>query len=252
MKAASEEQARFVLERSLRVSSGSFRAAREARGAQFPLAPLHGDASALLDCRPRSQAHVRHRRDRGDPSVPHVRHWCEHGRVQRDRRERGRRRRDRHRRALGRRDLVPRARSGRLPILPLVGNFGRPTPALGWRNRELESLLGRAAERFRSRADARRRPSPARHGGRAGRRTVRRGGGNHASAPARRVRAGDRPDVRGDRARSRAAVPDCLPRNSRRPCFSASRSNASTNCRTAESSISPGDAWPESPALGHQ
>ena len=42
-----------------------------------------------------------------------------------------------------------RARAdGRLPILPLVGNFGRPTPALGWRNRELESLLGRAAAGF--------------------------------------------------------------------------------------------------------
>jgi SAM-dependent methyltransferase len=41
-----------------------------------------------------------------------------------------------------------RARQGRLPILPLVGNFGRPTPALGWRNRELESLLGRAAGSF--------------------------------------------------------------------------------------------------------
>jgi len=41
-----------------------------------------------------------------------------------------------------------RARRGRLPILPLVGNFGRPTPALGWRNRELESLLGRAAAGF--------------------------------------------------------------------------------------------------------
>ena len=41
-----------------------------------------------------------------------------------------------------------RARHGKLPILPLVGNFGRPTPALGWRNRELESLLGRAADSF--------------------------------------------------------------------------------------------------------
>jgi SAM-dependent methyltransferase len=41
-----------------------------------------------------------------------------------------------------------RARHGKLPILPLVGNFGRPTPALGWRNRELESLLARAADSF--------------------------------------------------------------------------------------------------------
>ena len=41
-----------------------------------------------------------------------------------------------------------RARSKGLAILPLVGNFARPTPALGWRNRELESLLGRAAGSF--------------------------------------------------------------------------------------------------------
>ncbi len=41
-----------------------------------------------------------------------------------------------------------RARAGGLPILPLVGNFARPTPALGWRNRELESLLARAAGSF--------------------------------------------------------------------------------------------------------
>jgi SAM-dependent methyltransferase len=41
-----------------------------------------------------------------------------------------------------------RAKEKRLSILPLVGNFARPTPALGWRNRELESLLGRAAGSF--------------------------------------------------------------------------------------------------------
>lgn len=41
-----------------------------------------------------------------------------------------------------------RARTGNLPVLPLVGNFGRPTPALGWRNREFESLLARAAGNF--------------------------------------------------------------------------------------------------------
>jgi SAM-dependent methyltransferase len=41
-----------------------------------------------------------------------------------------------------------RARTQALTILPLVGNFGRPTPALGWRNREQESLLGRAAGGF--------------------------------------------------------------------------------------------------------
>ncbi|MGH8197526.1 MAG: class I SAM-dependent methyltransferase [Steroidobacteraceae bacterium] len=41
-----------------------------------------------------------------------------------------------------------RAREARLLILPLVGNFGRPTPALGWRNLELEALLARAAGVF--------------------------------------------------------------------------------------------------------
>lgn len=41
-----------------------------------------------------------------------------------------------------------RARDGKLPILPLVGNFGRPTPAVGWRNREQLSLLERAAGAF--------------------------------------------------------------------------------------------------------
>ncbi len=40
------------------------------------------------------------------------------------------------------------AREHKRPILPLVGNFGRPTPALGWRNREQESLLSRAAGTF--------------------------------------------------------------------------------------------------------
>ena len=41
-----------------------------------------------------------------------------------------------------------RAREEKLPVLPLVANFGRPTPALGWRNRETESLLARAAGNF--------------------------------------------------------------------------------------------------------
>lgn len=41
-----------------------------------------------------------------------------------------------------------RARAKHLPVLPLVGNFGRPTPALGWRNRELQSLLQRAEGSF--------------------------------------------------------------------------------------------------------
>jgi Methyltransferase domain len=41
-----------------------------------------------------------------------------------------------------------RARDRRQPILPLVGNFGRPTPAMGWRNRELDAWLARAEGRF--------------------------------------------------------------------------------------------------------
>lgn len=41
-----------------------------------------------------------------------------------------------------------RAREAKLPILPLVGNFGRPTPATGWRNRESDAFLARAAGRF--------------------------------------------------------------------------------------------------------
>lgn len=44
--------------------------------------------------------------------------------------------------------IFARARATRPTILPLVGNFGRPTPATGWRNRESDSFLARAAERF--------------------------------------------------------------------------------------------------------
>jgi hypothetical protein len=40
------------------------------------------------------------------------------------------------------------ALSGGLPILPLVADFARPTPAVGWRNRESLSLLDRARGRF--------------------------------------------------------------------------------------------------------
>jgi SAM-dependent methyltransferase len=40
------------------------------------------------------------------------------------------------------------ARSGGLPILSLVADFARPTPAVGWRNRESLSLLDRARGRF--------------------------------------------------------------------------------------------------------
>jgi hypothetical protein len=35
-----------------------------------------------------------------------------------------------------------------LPILPLVADFARPTPAIGWRNTEYASLLARAKGRF--------------------------------------------------------------------------------------------------------
>jgi len=40
------------------------------------------------------------------------------------------------------------AASGNLPILPLVSDIARPTPALGWRNSESASLLDRARGRF--------------------------------------------------------------------------------------------------------
>lgn len=41
-----------------------------------------------------------------------------------------------------------RARDTKAAILPLVGNFGRPTPALGWRNGEMDAFLSRAADGF--------------------------------------------------------------------------------------------------------
>jgi hypothetical protein len=40
------------------------------------------------------------------------------------------------------------AKSEGLDILPLVVNFGRPTPATGWRNEEFPSFLERARGRF--------------------------------------------------------------------------------------------------------
>lgn len=36
----------------------------------------------------------------------------------------------------------------KLPVLPLVADFARPTPAIGWRNTEYASLLARAKGRF--------------------------------------------------------------------------------------------------------
>ena len=44
--------------------------------------------------------------------------------------------------------IFRRARDAKLRILPLVGNFGRSTPALGWRNQETDAWLARAAGRF--------------------------------------------------------------------------------------------------------
>ena len=35
-----------------------------------------------------------------------------------------------------------------LPILPIVADFARPTPAVGWRNAESDSLMARSAHRF--------------------------------------------------------------------------------------------------------
>jgi hypothetical protein len=40
------------------------------------------------------------------------------------------------------------ARGAGLPILPLVADFARPTPAVGWQNRESAGLLDRARGRF--------------------------------------------------------------------------------------------------------
>ena len=41
-----------------------------------------------------------------------------------------------------------KARDAGLPILPIVADFARPTPALGWRNAESESLLARTEGKF--------------------------------------------------------------------------------------------------------
>jgi SAM-dependent methyltransferase len=41
-----------------------------------------------------------------------------------------------------------RARARQLPILPLVANFARPSPATGWRNREQDALFSRLESRF--------------------------------------------------------------------------------------------------------
>jgi len=40
------------------------------------------------------------------------------------------------------------AHDANLPILPLVADFARPTPAVGWQNRESASLLDRARGQF--------------------------------------------------------------------------------------------------------
>lgn len=45
-------------------------------------------------------------------------------------------------------NIWQRAREKTLNILPLVVDFARPTPALGWRNRECPSFLERAQGRF--------------------------------------------------------------------------------------------------------
>ncbi len=44
--------------------------------------------------------------------------------------------------------LYQKARDGRLPILPLVQDLGRPTPPHGWRNRERASFLNRVRGNF--------------------------------------------------------------------------------------------------------
>lgn len=44
--------------------------------------------------------------------------------------------------------LSARVRDEAIPVTPLMLNLGRPTPAIGWRNREVESFLERAAGQF--------------------------------------------------------------------------------------------------------
>jgi SAM-dependent methyltransferase len=45
--------------------------------------------------------------------------------------------------------LYERVKRDHLPITPVVLNFARPTPAVGWNNREVDSFLDRARGRFR-------------------------------------------------------------------------------------------------------
>lgn len=45
--------------------------------------------------------------------------------------------------------LYERIKPGRLPITPMVLNIARPTPAVGWDNREVDSFLVRARGQFR-------------------------------------------------------------------------------------------------------
>ncbi len=45
--------------------------------------------------------------------------------------------------------LYERAKASRLPITPVVFNIARPTPAIGWRNGEVDSFLVRARGQFR-------------------------------------------------------------------------------------------------------
>jgi SAM-dependent methyltransferase len=44
--------------------------------------------------------------------------------------------------------LHDRQKSSAYPISPIVFNLARPTPAIGWRNREIESFLQRAEQSF--------------------------------------------------------------------------------------------------------
>jgi len=134
-----------ALARGPRAPGGPLRFA--AAGAEFALASLYVDARALRQRRPGGQVSLRLRRSRRHATAAHTRYRREHRQFSEIAARAGEVvALDIDERSIA--AIWARARAGKLPILPLVGNFGRPMPALGWRNREFPSLLGRAAGSF--------------------------------------------------------------------------------------------------------
>jgi 2-polyprenyl-3-methyl-5-hydroxy-6-metoxy-1,4-benzoquinol methylase len=148
MKAASEEQARFILERSL---AGLWRqldrsvaslAARSSHWHRYTSTRTHYGTADLDEKRKFvadavAATRPRHTLDIGANTGEFSEIAASQGSVVAL---------DIDERSVA--AIWDRVRQERLRILPLVGNFGRPTPALGWRNRELDSLLSRAADDF--------------------------------------------------------------------------------------------------------